>query len=130
MEQTFIFIKPDVFERNLEQQVDREIKVIASQYDLIVEKEFKGVLDTEFLEYHYAVHLDKPFYEELVSDLENKPFHAYVLSGDDAVNIGLNRIKMIIRGKYAIDKVENSLHSSDSKRTAKYEINNFNRFYK
>lgn len=130
MEQTFIFIKPDVFDRDLQDQVDMEIKAIASQYELAVEDDYKGVLTTEFLSYHYAVHLDKPFYEELVSDLENKPFHAYVLTGEDAVNVGLNRIKMIIRGKYSIDKVENSLHSSDSKRTAKYEINNFRRFYK
>lgn len=130
MEQTFIFIKPDVFDRDLEGQVDREIKAIAKQYELTVENDYIGVLTTDFLAYHYAVHLDKPFYEELVADLENKPFHAYVLSGNDAVNIGLNRIKMIVRGKYAIDKVENSLHSSDSIRTAKYEINNFNRFYK
>lgn len=130
MEQTFIFIKPDVFNRNLQDRVDIEIKTIASQYNLEVESEYTGVLTTEFLSYHYAVHLDKPFYEELVGDLENKPFHAYVLSGEDAVNVGLNRIKMIIRGEYAIDKVENSLHSSDSLRTAKYEINNFKRFYK
>lgn len=129
MEQTFIFIKPDVFDRGLEQQVDTEIKAIASQYNLNIEKEYCGTLTTDFLSYHYAVHLDKPFYEDLVSDLDNKSFHAYVLSGDDAVNVGLNRIKMIIRGKYAIDKVENSLHSSDSIRTAKYEIKNFNRFY-
>ncbi len=129
MEQTFIFIKPDVFDRGLEDQVDSEIKAIASQYELQVVAEHKGILSTEFLAYHYAVHLDKPFYEELVTDLENKPFHAYVLEGEDAVNVGLNRIKMIIRGKYSIDKVENSLHSSDRIRTAKYEINNFNRFY-
>lgn len=130
MEKTFIFIKPDVFDRNLEDQVDMEIKAIASQYELTVEDDYIGILTTEFLSYHYAVHLDKPFYEELVTDLENKPFHAYVLTGEDAVNVGLNRIKMIIRGKYSIDKVENSLHSSDSSRTAKYEINNFRRFYK
>lgn len=130
MEKTFIFIKPDVFDRDLEDQVDMEIKAIASQYELTVEDDYIGVLTTEFLSYHYAVHLDKPFYEELVTDLENKPFHAYVLTGEDAVNVGLNRIKMIIRGKYSIDKVENSLHSSDSSRTANYEINNFRRFYK
>lgn len=130
MEQTFIFIKPDVFDRGLEDQVDMEIKAIAKQYELEVTKEHKGILSTDFLSYHYAVHLDKPFYEELVEDLENKPFHAYVLTGEDAVNVGLNRIKMIIRGKYSIDKVQNSVHSSDQIRTAKYEINNFNRFYK
>lgn len=130
MEQTFIFIKPDVFDRDLQDQVDMEIKAIAGQYELEVEDDYTGILTTEFLSYHYAVHLDKPFYEELVTDLENKPFHAYVLTGEDAVNVGLNRIKMIIRGKYSIDKVENSLHSSDSNRTAKYEINNFRRFYK
>lgn len=129
MEQTFIFIKPDVFDRGLEAQVDLEIKAIASQYELEVVKEHNGILSTDFLSYHYAVHLDKPFYEELVTDLENKPFHAYVLEGEDSVNVGLNRIKMIIRGKYSIDKVENSIHSSDGQRTAKYEINNFNRFY-
>lgn len=129
MERTFIFIKPDVFDRGLEDQVDMEIKAIAKQYELEVSQDYKGILSTEFLAYHYAVHLDKPFYEELITDLENKQFHAYVLAGPDAVNVGLNRIKMIIRGKYSIDKVQNSLHSSDSSRTAKYEINNFNRFY-
>lgn len=130
MEQTFVFIKPDVFDRNLETQVDNEVKAIAKQYNLTIIREHIGVLTPEFLAYHYAVHLDKPFYEELVKDLQNKPFHAYILAGDDAVNVGLNRIKMIIRGKYSIDKVENSLHSSDAPRTAKYEITNFNNHYK
>lgn len=130
MEQTFIFIKPDVFDRGLEETVDKEIRAIASKYDLTVEDTYTGILDTDFLSYHYAVHLDKPFYEDLVSGLENQKFQAYILSGEDAVNVGLNRIKMIIRGKYSIDKVENSLHSSDSLRTAKYEINNFNKFYR
>ncbi|MFV0556160.1 MAG: nucleoside-diphosphate kinase [Lactovum sp.] len=129
MEKTFIFIKPDVFNRGLEIEVDQEIKAIAHQYKLEVERDYIGVLSHEFLAYHYAVHLDKPFYEELIEELENKSFHAYILTGEDAVNIGLNRIKMIIRGKYAIDKVFNSIHSSDQLRTANYEINNFNQHY-
>lgn len=129
MEQTFIFIKPDVFDRGLEDQVDMEIRAIAGQYELEVSCDYKGILTPEFLAYHYAVHLDKPFYEELIDDLANKKFHAYILTGDDAVNVGLNRIKMIIRGKYSIDKVENSVHSSDQVRTAKYEITNFKNHY-
>lgn len=129
MEQTFIFIKPDVFNRDLQTQVDFEIKAIAKQYELQVTREYIGILTPEFLAYHYAVHLDKPFYEELITDLQNKPFHAYILTGPDAVNVGLNRIKMIIRGKYSIDKVENSIHSSDQNRTAKYEIMNFTNNY-
>ncbi len=129
-ESTFIFIKPDVFERNVEANVVNSIKKLVEEYNLKIDFEYEGVLTKHFLAYHYAVHLDKPFYEELIKDLEDKPFHAFIISGEDAVNVGLNRIKMIIRGVYAIDKVQNSLHSSDRTLTAKYEIDNFCRFYK
>lgn len=129
MEKTFIFIKPDVYDRNLEGAVDTEIKRLFKENNLEIVTEYTGVLDHQFLAYHYAVHLDKPFYESLVEDLENKPFNAYILEGEDAVNKGLNAIKTSIREQFAIDGVQNSIHSSDQVRTANYEIVNFNNFY-
>ncbi len=129
MQKTFIFIKPDVFTRNLQKQLGEQIRTFAQAYDLEIECEYEGQMTKPFLQYHYAVHLDKPFYDELVESYINEPFHAYVLVGEKAIDKVLNNLKPNVRAKYAIDKIENSLHSADAQVTAKYEISNFMRFY-
>lgn len=129
MEKTLIFIKPDVFERNLIEKVDEDIRTFVTDNNLEITTEYQGNLLEKFLRYHYAVHLDKSFYNDLISDLRNQQFHAYVLEGDDAVALVRNNLQTAIRDQYQKNNIENSLHASDSNQTANYEIDNFTRFY-
>lgn len=130
MEQTLIFIKPDVFERDLQTEVKAEIENFIKENDFVIVNEFNGNLLNKFLRYHYAVHLDKKFYEQLISDMSNLPFYAFVLEGENAVELVRSELQPTVREKFQKNSIENSLHASDSCQTAKYEIDNYLSFYK
>ena len=128
MEKTFVLIKPDAVERNL-------IGKILNEYERnnlkIVDMKLMIVSDY-IAKKHYAEHEGKPFYENLISYITRGPLVALVLEGEDAVNRArsLNgktdtkiSSKNTIRALYGKSLSENSVHSSDSKESAKREIN-------
>jgi nucleoside-diphosphate kinase len=82
----------------------------------------------------YAVHRERPFYNDLVSFMTTGPVLVMVLEGDEA--IGKNRDIMgatdpkkaapgTIRADFAQSIEANAVHGSDSSDTAKVEINFF-----
>ena len=82
----------------------------------------------------YAVHKDRPFYDELTTFISSGPIVAIVLQGDNAIAknreiMGTtdpkNAAKGTIRADYAKSVGENAIHGSDSPAAAKVEIDFF-----
>ena len=91
-------------------------------------------LTTEQAEGFYAVHKERPFYNDLVSYMISGPVMVQVLEGDNAV--ALNRQLMgatnpdeadegTIRKDFAESIEMNTVHGSDGADTAKEEIEFF-----
>jgi nucleoside-diphosphate kinase len=130
MERTLILVKPDAFARNLTGEI-------------IARFERKGLrlvalklmtMTREIAESHYAEHVGKAFFEELVSFITSGPLVAMVLEGDHGVEaarqvIGatnpLQATTGSIRGDYAIEVGQNMVHGSDSADSAAREVGLF-----
>ncbi|WP_209427272.1 nucleoside-diphosphate kinase [Pararhodobacter sp. SW119] len=127
IERTLSILKPDATRRNLTGKInakfeDAGLRIIA-QKRIHLSKEEAG----EF----YAVHRERPFYDELCEFMASAPVVVQVLEGDGA--IAKNREVMgatdpaeaaegTIRKDFALSKGENSVHGSDAPDTAAEEI--------
>ena len=127
LERTFSIIKPDATKRNLTGAIvakleEAGLRVVASKR-IHLTKEQAGVF--------YAVHKERPFYDELCAFMSSEPIVVQVLEGENA--IAKNREVMgatnpaeaapgTIRKEYALSIGENSVHGSDGPDTAKEEI--------
>ena len=129
-EQTLSLIKPDAVERNL---IGKIIQIF-EENNLVVEKMKKIHVDMDFAKQFYAVHSDKPFFNDLCSYISSGPLVAMVLKGENAVQknrdlMGATNPKDAkpgtIRNLYAISIDKNSVHGSDSVKNAKIEIDLF-----
>jgi nucleoside-diphosphate kinase len=127
IERTLSIIKPDATRRNLTGAVnDRFEKAglkIVAQKRLHMSKEVAGKF--------YAVHKERPFYNDLVAFMSSGPVVVQVLEGEGA--IAKNRDIMgatnpanaapgTIRKDFAESIEANSVHGSDSPETAAQEI--------
>ena len=127
---TFSIIKPDATRRNLTGAItkmleDAGLRVIASKRIRMSGDQAEGF---------YAVHKERPFYNDLCAFMTSGPVVVQVLEGEDAVK--LNRDVMgatnpadaaenTIRKTYAESIEANSVHGSDSEDNAKIEIDFF-----
>ena len=127
MERTLILVKPDAFARNL----TGEIIARFERKGLRLAALKQMTMDGELAERHYAEHVGKPFFEELVEFITSGPLVAMVLSGDQAVEaarqvIGatnpLQATTGSIRGDYAIAVGQNMVHGSDSPESSAREV--------
>lgn len=91
----------------------------------------KMKLTKELAEQFYAVHKDKPFFEELVTNIIDGPIVAMVLEKDNAIEdwralMGETDSKKAapgtIRQQFGIDISLNAVHGSDAPETAEQEI--------
>ncbi|WP_027108371.1 nucleoside-diphosphate kinase [Lacticigenium naphthae] len=127
LERTFVLIKPDAVERNV-------IGNILSEYErngLKIVK-MKMIEATESIaKKHYAAHIEKSFFSELLAYITSGPLVALILEGEDAItrvrtlNGATNPEKATdntIRALYGIDKSRNTVHASDSQESAEKEI--------
>jgi nucleoside-diphosphate kinase len=126
MDRTLILVKPDAFARNLTGEIiarfeRKGLRIVALRY---------MTLDRETAEQHYAEHVGKPFFEELVSFITSGPLVAMVLEGTEAVRaarqvIGatnpLEAVPGSIRGDYAVEVGQNMVHGSDAPESAERE---------
>jgi nucleoside-diphosphate kinase len=80
---------------------------------------------------HYIEHKDKPFFNMLVNYITRGEVCALIVEGSNAVAMvrkingatdPMDADMGTIRGKYAISKTENTVHSSDSTESAEREI--------
>ena len=124
---TFSIIKPDATRRNLTGRVatmleDAGLRIIASKRIRMTREQAEGF---------YAVHKERPFFNELVEFMTSGPVVVQVLEGEDAMQ--RNRDVMgatnpadakpgTIRAEIAESIEANSVHGSDSDENAKTEI--------
>ena len=127
MEQTLSIIKPDAVKKNVIGKIitrfeDNGLRIAAAKKVQLSKCEAK-----EF----YAVHKDRPFYNDLVEFMISGPVVVMVLEGDNAV--AKNRELMgatnpkeaapgTIRADFADSIDANAVHGSDSKESAAIEI--------
>ncbi len=127
VEQTLSIIKPDGVQKNLIGEIlgrfeKAGLQIVAARMLHLREEQAKGF---------YAVHKDRPFYNDLVSYMTSGPVMVQVLEGDDA--IAKNREIMgatnpadaepgTIRADFAASIEENVVHGSDASETAAAEI--------
>lgn len=127
---TFSIIKPDATRRNLTGAVakmleDAGLRIIASKRIRMSREQAEGF---------YAVHKERPFFNDLCTFMTSGPVVVQVLEGENAVL--RNREIMgatnpaqadegTIRKTYAESIEANSVHGSDSDENAKIEIDFF-----
>jgi len=130
MERSLILVKPDAFERDLTGEIIA--RFVRKGLGLVALKLM--TMTRELAERHYAEHVGKSFFEELVTFITSGPLVAMVLEGDEAVEaarqvIGatnpLQATTGSIRGDYAIAVGQNMVHGSDSTESAEREVGLF-----
>ena len=130
MNRTFSIIKPDATKRNITGGINKIIE--ESNLEIVAQKRIK--LSKEKAEGFYAIHKEKPFFNDLIEYMTSGPVIVQVLEGENAVEnyrkiMGAtnpeNAEDGTIRKKYALNIQENSVHGSDSNENAKIEINYF-----
>lgn len=127
MERTFLMIKPDAVQRNLIGEVVSRLE--RKGLKLVAAKLFQA--NEELAKEHYAEHVEKPFFNDLVSFITSGPVFAMVVEGKNVVEVTrtlvgeTNPTKAApgtIRGDYGIDLGRNIIHGADSNESAEREI--------
>ena len=130
VEQTLSVIKPDAVAKN----VIGEIYTRFEKADLKIVKAMMVHLSKEEAEGFYAVHKDRPFFNDLVTFMTSGPVMIQALEGDNAVLknreiMGATNPKEAdagtIRADFADSIDANAVHGSDSLENAKIEIDYF-----
>ena len=124
---TFSIIKPDATRRNLTGAVTKMLeeaglRVVASKRIQMTKEQAEGF---------YAVHSERPFFNDLVSFMISGPVVVQVLEGEDAVKRNrdimgatnpANADEGTVRKLFAESIEANSVHGSDSDENAAIEI--------
>ena len=127
LERTLSIIKPDAVEKNVIGKVlsrfeDAGLKISAMRLALLSKDDAAGF---------YAVHKDRPFFNDLVEFMTSGPVCIQVLEGDDAIKknrdlMGATDPKKADKGTIRADFAEsidaNAVHGSDSPENAAIEI--------
>lgn len=130
VEQTLSIIKPDGVQKNLIGEIYRRfeqagLEIVAAKMLHLSQEQAQGF---------YAVHRERPFFNDLVSYMTSGPVMVQTLQGEGAIE--LNRQLMgatnpadadagTIRADYAASIEENVVHGSDGPDTAAEEIRFF-----
>ena len=127
IERTLSIIKPDATRRNLTGKINAALE----EAGLRIVAQKRLWLSREQAQGFYAVHKERPFYNDLCTFMTSGPVDVQVLEGEDAIN--RNREVMgatnpaeaapgTIRALYAENIEANSVHGSDAPETAAKEI--------
>ena len=130
IERTFSIIKPDAVAKNVIGEIvsrfeKNGLRIIASRMVHLTKEQAQGF---------YAVHKERPFYNDLVEFMTSGPVVVQVLEGENAIS--KNRELMgatnpaeaapgTIRADFAKTVDENAVHGSDAPETAAQEIGFF-----
>lgn len=126
-ERTFSIVKPDGVARNLIGEVYRRFEqaglaIVAARMAHLSKAEAEGF---------YAVHRERPFFDDLVQYMTSGPVMLQVLEGEDAIAknreiMGATDPKKAAPGTIRADLAEsieaNTVHGSDSPENAAIEI--------
>lgn len=130
MEQTLILVKGDGVRRRLVGEIVRRIE--AKSLDIRALQMMD--VSRELAEQHYAEHVDKPFFEELVEFITATPVVAMRVEGESAIKVMRNLVGATnpaeaapgtIRGDLALSLPDNLVHGSDSPESAERELELF-----
>jgi nucleoside-diphosphate kinase len=129
-ERTFSIIKPDGVEKNLIGEIYKRfegagLQIIAARMVHLTKEQAEGF---------YAVHSERPFFNDLVAYMTSGPVVVQALEGENAIQ--QNRTLMgatnpadadagTIRADFAASIEENVVHGSDAPDTAAEEIEFF-----
>ena len=130
VERTLSIIKPDAVAKNIIGEIYSRferagLKVVAARMQHLSRERAEGF---------YAVHSERPFFNDLVSFMISGPVMVQVLEGENAVArhreiMGATDPKKAdpgtIRADFADSIDENAVHGSDGAETAAQEINFF-----
>lgn len=127
MERTLSIIKPDAVAKNVIGEIYTRferagLKIVAARMKHLTREQAEGF---------YAVHRERPFFDDLVKFMTSGPVMIQVLEGEDA--IARNRELMgatdprqaapgTIRADFATSIDANAVHGSDAAETARKEI--------
>jgi nucleoside-diphosphate kinase len=127
MERSLVLIKPDAMQRGLAGEIISRLE--SKGLKIVAMKMLR--MDKTLAQRHYAVHKDKPFFNELVDFVTSGPVIAMVLQDDDAVKVirqtmgetdPAKALPGTIRGDFGGDISHNLIHGSDSVENAGSEI--------
>jgi nucleoside-diphosphate kinase len=130
MERSLVLIKPDAMERNLAGTIIARLGKQGLRLAAIKMLH----LDKDLARRHYAVHADKPFFGGLVDYISSASIIAIIFEGKKAVEVIRETMGATdpaeakagtIRGDFGLDIERNTVHGSDSVKTAEAEIKLF-----
>jgi nucleoside-diphosphate kinase len=127
IERTLSIIKPDAVAKNVIGQIysrfeSANLKIIAARMVHLSRAEAEGF---------YAVHKERPFFNDLVNFMISGPVMVSVLEGENAILVHRNLMgatdpkkaeKGTIRADFADSIDANAVHGSDAADTAKVEV--------
>ena len=129
-QRTFSIIKPDATRRNLTGAINAKIEAVGLR--IVGQKRIH--MSKAQAEAFYAVHAERPFYNDLVSFMISGPVVVQVLEGENAVAAyrqvmgatnPADADEGTIRNEFAESIEANSVHGSDSNENAVIEIGHF-----
>jgi nucleoside-diphosphate kinase len=129
-QRTLVLVKPDGVRRKLVGEVVRRLE--QKTLDIVAMRML--TIDRELASEHYAEHVEKPFFGELLEFITSGPVVAMAVEGDDAIAVvrqmmGATDPKKAsqgtIRGDYGLITTENLVHGSDSPESAERELKLF-----
>lgn len=130
MERTLVLLKPDAVQRGLVGAIvsrfeNKGLKLVGLRME---------VFGRDVLERHYAVHAQRPFFNNLVEFMGSGPVVAIALAGKDAIAVtrglmGATNAREAapgtIRGDLGMSFSNNLVHGSDSAEAATTELEIF-----
>lgn len=120
-------VKPDGVRRGL-------VGDVVSRFErkgLTLDKMRMLTIDEDLASRHYAEHVDRPFFGELVTFITSGPVVAMQWSGESAVSVARTLMGVTnpvesapgtIRGDFGLIITENIVHGSDSPASAQREL--------
>ena len=129
-QKTLSIIKPDAVKAGYVDAINLMIE--NSGLKILEKKEIK--LSKEEAQQFYAVHSDKPFYNELCEFMTSGPIIVQMIEGENAIELYRKVMgatnpseadENTIRKKFATSIQENAVHGSDNENNALKELNFF-----
>jgi nucleoside-diphosphate kinase len=127
VESTLLIVKPDGVRRRLTGEVLRRVEAKG----LSIERLQMQTIDRPTAERHYAEHVEKPFFGELVDFITSGPVVVARIDGESAIEVWRTLMGPThpvaappgtIRGDFATLITENIVHGSDSPESAAREL--------
>jgi nucleoside-diphosphate kinase len=129
-ESTLLIVKPDAVRRGLIGEIISRVE----RKGVRIEEMRLTRIDRDLAERHYAEHVEKPFFGELVDFITSGEVVVAKVTGREAVSVLRTMMGATdpaksapgtIRGDYGIEITENLIHGSDSPESAKRELDLF-----